>query len=40
MEYTINQDLFTLYFAGELNSSNAELVEKDIEETLFKKSFK
>lgn len=40
MEYTINQDLFTLYFTGELNSSNAELVEKDIEETLLKKSFK
>lgn len=40
MRHELNNDILTLFFEGELNSYNADSVEKDIEETLVNKSFK
>ena len=40
MKNIINQGTLTLYFEGELNSYNADNIEKDIEATLQGQDFK
>ena len=39
MRFTLNEKTLTLYLEGELNSYNADNVEKEIDETLGKQSF-
>lgn len=40
MRYNLENEIFTLFFEGELNSYNAENIEKDVEACLNKQKFK
>ena len=40
MRFDLKEDVLTLYLEGELNSYNADNIEKEIENTLSKQSFK
>lgn len=40
MKFELENDVLRLFFEGELNSSNAEYIEKDIDEITSKNAFK